>query len=226
MSRNLEFSVGEFYHIYSRGTEKRKIFLSSKDYERFLALIYLCNNTKVIHLSDHPKANLNDLFNLERADQLVDIGAYCLMPNHFHILIKERKENGISIFLHKMLTAYTMYFNKKYERTGALFQSRFQATHADKDNYLKYLFSYIHLNPVKLIDKNWKEKGIANHKKAEDFLDDYLYSSHLDYKNSDNRIISRILNKSAFPDYFENHTNFLKEINEWLNYHHNVKARP
>ena len=104
MSRNLEFSVGEFYHIYSRGTEKRKIFLSSKDYERFLALIYLCNNTKVIHLSDHPKANLNDLFNLERADQLVDIGAYCLMPNHFHILIKERKENGISIFLHKMLT--------------------------------------------------------------------------------------------------------------------------
>lgn len=228
MSRNLEFSDGEFYHIYSRGTEKRKIFLSVKDYERFLALIYLCNNTEVIHLSNYPKANLNDLFNLKRANQLVDIGAYCLMPNHFHILIKERKKGGISIFMHKLLTAYTMYFNKKNKRSGSLFQGAFKAIHVKNDNYLKYLFAYIHLNPIKLIDKDWKKKGITNFIKAKLFLKNYPYSSYLDYIEKGDRTVSKILNTDTFPYYFEFKGDFTKEMDEWLKFVNdsNVKASP
>ena len=218
MGRNLKFSVGEFYHLYSRGTEKRKIFISDKDYERFLALIYVCNNTGNLHLSDYPKANLKNLLELERKNQLVDIGVYCLIPNHFHILIKEKIENGISIFMHKLLTAYTMYFNKKYERTGILFQSRFQAIHVNNDNYLKYLFAYIHLNPIKLIDRKWKEEGIRDLKKAEKFLKNYPYSSYLDYTVKDEGLNSKILNKFAFPNYFENQESFIKEMREWLNF--------
>lgn len=117
----------------------------------------------------------------------------------------------------KLLTAYSMYFNLKYKRTGVLFQGRFKATHASNDEYLKYLFSYIHLNPIKLIDPKWKENGITNHTKAEKYLEVYQYSSHLDYigKNRDEGLI---LNKNAFPGYFDGPVDFKKYIRESLSF--------
>jgi len=93
-------------------------------------------------------------------------------------MIKEVSEKGISLFMHKLLTAYSMYFNIKRQRTGALFQGRYKARHIDNDNYLKYLFAYIHLNPIKIIQRNWKEKGIENLNGAKKFLRGYKYSSY------------------------------------------------
>src|SRR3989338_5254383 len=127
MSRSFSFEVGEYYHCYSRGTEKRNIFLNKKDYERFIALLFACNSITTIHLSDYQKKTFGEIFDIVRGDSLVDIGAYCLMSNHFHLLLHEKEEGGISIFMQKLITAYTMYFNKKYERTGALFAGRFKA---------------------------------------------------------------------------------------------------
>lgn len=113
MSRFLNFfAIEEFYHIYNRGIEKRKIFMDYKDEHRFLMLLYTCNTEEKIHLSDFKNKSLNEILEIKRNETLVDIGAYCLMTNHFHILIREKKENGISIFMQKVLTAYTMYFNK------------------------------------------------------------------------------------------------------------------
>lgn len=215
MSRSIIFSPEEYYHCYCRGTEKRKIFLDKKDYERFIALLFVCNSTEKIHLSDHKGKALEELFKIDRKETLVDIGAYCLMPNHFHLLIREKTENGISLFMQKIMTAYTMYFNKKYGRTGALFESRFRAEHANNNNYLKYLFSYIHLNPVKIINSNWKEEGIKNKKEAINFLHNYRYSSYIDYMNYP-RLQNRILNKEAFPKYFSTKNSFESEIFEWL----------
>ena len=217
MSRTFIFAPGEYYHCYSRGTEKRKIFLNKKDHERFIALLFACNNTKTIHLSDHQGKSLDEIFSLEREDSLVDIGAYCLMPNHFHLLLYEKQKNGISLFMQKLMTAYTMYFNKKYDRTGSLFESRFRARHASDDRYLKYLFSYIHLNPLKIIDSEWKENGIKDKKEAIEFLKKYYYSSYVDYLSTDNRSQGLILNKGAFPDYFNQPKDFQDEIFEWLN---------
>ena len=180
MSRNIKLSPNEYYHIYNRGVDKRKIFSGEKDYERFLALLYLGNSNIAVDLKLQGRT-LKEVLNITREKTLVDICAYCLMPNHIHLLIHEKEENGISRFMQKITTAYTMYFNKKNDRTGSLFQGKFKATHADHDNYLKYLISYIHLNPVKLIEPSWKETGISKRKRAESFLESYRYSSYRDF---------------------------------------------
>jgi len=137
------------------------------------------------------------------------------MPNHFHILLKEVKENGISLFMQKLQTAYTMYFNKKYDRSGGLFQGTFKAKFLNKDNYLKYIFAYINLNPISLIDSDWKENGINNLRKAEQYLAEYKYSSYIDLCES-KRVENKILSLSGFPNYFEE-LKFKDFIIEWLN---------
>lgn len=212
------FSIGEFYHIYNRGVNKMPIFLDSSNNERFLKLLFACNNTKPVVFKTIQGLPLDKI---EREETIVDIGAYCLMPNHFHILVKEKKENGISLFMEKLLTAYSMYFNKKNERLGNLFEGTFKASHANNDVYLKHLFAYIHLNPVKLIYPEWKEKGVPEIKKANDFLNNYKYSSYCDFKNSllgvnFNRPESLILNKYSFPDYFSDFKEFDDYMEDWI----------
>lgn len=215
MSKNY-FAPGEYYHCYSRGTDKRTVFLNKKDYDRFTALLFVCNSRNPIQLSNLWRKSYIDIFKIVREKTLVDIGAYCLMPNHFHILLKEKEVGGISLFMQKLITSYTMYFNKKNNRTGALFGSTYKSEHIDNDRYLKYLFSYIHLNPVKLIDLKWKENGIKNIKKTRGFLKNFWSSSYLDYLGVD-RHEAIILNKMAFPEYFNNKKEFETEIFDWLN---------
>ena len=206
MTRSIILAPGEFYHIYNRGTDKRKVFLNPADYKRFIALLYLCNSTDPVRM-DMRRKFLNQIFKTKRSETLVDIGSYCLMPNHFHLLIREKNENGISLFMQKLTTAYTMYFNKKYERNGSLFQGTFKVRHIDTDNYLKYLFAYIHLNPLKLIEPAWKERGNINVTKAKKYLSAYEHSSYLSYIDK-NREENVLLSKSDFPEYFSNKKEF------------------
>jgi len=208
--RKQSFAPGEYYHLYNRGTEKRIIFKDVKDYRHFLFLMYICNTTKSIELRKIGE-------NFDRGETLVDIGAYCLMPNHFHILITPLSEDGMSRFMQKLSTAYVMYFNRKYKRTGSLFQGKFKAEHVDNDVYLKYIFSYIHLNPVKLIQKDWKQVGLKDKQKAFSYLTDYYYSSFKDYLD-EIRVECVILSKGDFPDYFMSKKGFIKEISTWINY--------
>ncbi len=225
MSRNIDLSIGEYYHIYNRGTDKRIIFKNDKDYYRFLILLYLCNSTLNVHLGDLIEAqdiqNLalykDSILDMDRGETIVSIGVYCLMPNHFHLVLKEKQEGGISLFMQKLSIGYTMYFNKKYDRSGALFQGKFKAKHANTDNYLKYLFAYIHLNPIKLIDKNWIENGIQDLNKVKDYLDNYSFSSYPNYIG-EKRKENNILDIKAFPDYFQSEREFKDFICDWLNY--------
>ena len=215
MERKIKFSTDEFYHIYNRGSNKANIFINDSDRKRFIKLLYLCNTPKPVVYKTVQGVPLDEI---ERENTLVNIGAYCLMPNHFHLLLKEKEENGISRFLEKLLTGYSMYFNKKYGRTGSLFERPFKAKHADTDEYLKYLFAYIHLNPVKMIDPEWKENGIADRMKAKEYHAEYGFSSYLDYMSDKKREEEVILNKQAFPEYFANFKEFDEFINEWLDY--------
>jgi len=213
MTRNISFASEEIYHLYNRGTEKRKIFLNKKDYDRFLALLFICNSDKVLHLSDWQGSTLPKIFEIEKGLPIVKICAYCLMPNHFHLLLKETNAGNISKFMQKLITAYTMYFNKKYERSGALFQGKFKAQHADTDNYLKYLLAYIHLNPLKIKDP--EIKAIKNKEESKTFLHDYSYSSFLDYIDI-NRPEQTILEMDALPKYFETSLEFEESIFDWI----------
>lgn len=201
--RKVPFIVGEYYHIYNRGTDKRALFLDNYDYNRFLALLYICNNSDYLNMRNifNKGKAFVEIFSIKRSNILVDIGVYTLMPNHFHILILEKTESGISKFLQKLSTAYSMYFNNRYERRGSLLEGKFKAKHIDNDPYLNWIFSYIHTNPVKLIEPNWKEGGIFDPVKVKDFIDDYKYSSYYDYFIN-NRPESTILNKTAFPNNF------------------------
>ena len=213
----INFAPEEFYHLYNRGTEKRDIFLDTQDYDRFLSLLYLSNSSERVDIKLQGRT-LEKILLIDRNDILLDIVAYCLMPNHFHLLIKVREENVVGKFMQKMLTAYTMYFNKKYERTGSLFQGKFKSSHVGDDRYLKYLFAYIHLNPVKLIDPPWKENGITDKDAAEKFLQKFKYSSFLDYTQTYKRLPHKIINPEILPAYAENEKDFERMVFEWLSY--------
>jgi putative transposase len=215
--RKHPFAPGEFYHLYDRGVDKREVFLDTVDRDRFVRMLFFCNGTEPVVFRNIPKKALFAKHLDKRGEPLVEIGAYCLMPNHFHLLVRECTEDGISKFMHKLLTGYTAYFNIRYKRTGRLFESSFQSKHADSDRYLKYLFAYIHLNPIKLTTPDWKEKGIGDISEAYACLERFPYSSFHDYGGS-NRDMRHILNTTNFPNYFMNHQEFIVEINDWLSF--------
>ena len=216
MARKLIFSVGEFYHIYNRGVDKRKIFLSKKDYNRFITLLFACNSTSSVNLKEQG-ATLEEALATKREETLTYICIYCLMPNHFHVILKEKTVGGISRFMQKLQTAYTMYFNERNRRTGALLQGTFKASHAHTDNYLKYLISYIHLNPVKLIERKWKETGISDRVKAEKFLQHYMYSSYPDCVG-EKRKERLLIEPEELPEYFSSICDFKSAVREWLDF--------
>ncbi len=213
--RKLSFVPGEYYHIYNRGNSKQKIFLDEKDHQRFVDLLYAVNSVEPFNFADSIKGI--PVYEQMRNPRLIFIGAYCLMPNHFHILITPTSEEGTTKFMQKLSTAYVMYFNLKNKRTGGLFEGKFKAEHVKNDRHLKYLFSYIHLNPLKLIQKDWKEVGLRQKQRAVDYLKSYKYSSFGDYLG-EKRVANIIISKSQFPGYFPGPESFMKEIKSWMNY--------
>jgi putative transposase len=228
-TRKHPFVDGEFYHIYNRGNSKQKIFLDKSDYEHFIKCLFVCNTSKSFKFRDDIVDAHIDAFEFDRDEILVSIGAWVLMPNHFHIYITSTshksdlwEKSRISEFMRKLSTAYSKYFNAKYHRTGGLFEGSFKSVLILNDAQAKYLFSYIHLNPIKLIDSKWKEDGIKNKKEALEFLSGYKWSSYLDFQNKD-RKESKILQVSDFPKYFNNVKEFDKEIFEWINYSPQVR---
>lgn len=206
-SRKQTFEIDEYYHLYNRGTEKRVIFMDKEDYRHFLLLMYVCNTSKSIELR-----NIRE--NFDRGKTIIDIGAYCLMPNHFHILVREKIENGVSRYIHKLMTSYSMYFNKKHKRTGKLYEGVFKSIHVNTGNYSKYIYSYIHLNPAKLIDKTWRKNKRKEIKKLFKFIFEYPYSSLQEYAEEN----YKITNPLQFPSYFKKPNDHKNELFEWLNF--------
>ena len=220
--RKDSFAVGEFYHIYNRGNSKQKIFINEKDRDRFVKMLYLCNSTKNINFREDIVEKKIDPWNFERGESIVSIGAWVLMSNHFHLYITPSPrsllgDESISLFMKKLCTGYSMYFNKKYSRIGKLFEGTFKSLRTTRDKQAKYIFSYIHLNPVKLIEPHWKERGLKNNKSTREFLNKYKWSSYQDYIGL-KRPECKILSRKDFPDYFASKKVFKREIFDWLNF--------
>ncbi len=152
-SKNIvkHYFENSYYHIYNRGVEKRDIFLDNQDYvvyQRYLKL-YLGNPDEVKKI-DIPRINIflkNNLY-----DE-VDLLAFALMPNHIHLLLKQKNKDSIAKLMNMLSTSYVMYFNRKYKRVGSLFQNTYKAAHVETDPYLLHLSRYIHLNPEKIKHK-------------------------------------------------------------------------
>ncbi|MBI4037393.1 transposase [Candidatus Daviesbacteria bacterium] len=192
-----------FYHIYNRGVEKRIIFTNEKDYQRFLKTLYYYQfigpkpsfskhlQIKVKYFSHNPK--------------IVEVICYCLMPNHFHLLIKQTTENGISEFIGKVINSYTKYFNTKYKRVGPLFQGAFKTVLVENDFQMMHLSRYIHLNPyVSALAQN---------------LQQYPYSSYnhfigltIDPLCVDDLILGYFKDRDEYRDFVEGHGDYAKEL--------------
>ncbi len=212
MLRKDPFITGEYYHLYNRGVDKRVIFKSKKDYERFMMLLYVTNtqteNFRLDNLINQQHKTFNEILLLDKGKLLVSIGVWGLMTNHFHLLVRQEVDGGITKFMRKVGVGYSMYFNIRYERTGALFGGLFKSKLIGvDDNYMRQLFGYIHINPLEIEFPEWKDQIKKPSTDMEEFLESYQYSSYLDYIEK-GRQEKNIIQPKRFPDYFENSKGF------------------
>lgn len=250
-NRKQQFANEEIYHIVVRRIGDDLLFKNIDDYYRGIFSIYEFNNKKTVSISRRRRdiqstkkflkfqelqsvqgRTLNKSIQdrtLKLSDNrelLVEILTFCFMPNHIHLLVRQLKDGGISKFMQKLGTGYPGYFKRKYnlERRGHFFQERFVAVHIKTDEQLKAVFAYIHTNPLSLIEPKWKKGEIKNIKKAIKFLENYKWSSYLDY-----------IGKKNFPSITER--KFLLEtmgeeqgckdfINNWIRYKGEIKKFP
>lgn len=161
------YVAGGYYHIYNRGIEKRIIFEDEMDYKTFLKYLKealsippesqsVLNPNKVkavtIHKTDLQGATLQEFVRpVINFSKTIDMIAYCLIPNHFHFIIKQNGDHDIKRFMQSVITRYSMYFNRKYDRVGKLFQGHYKGVLITNENYLLHLSRYIHLNPAEYI---------------------------------------------------------------------------
>lgn len=212
---------GEIYHIYNRGVDKRDIFMDENDRFRFIHDLYEFNdknpairlNTFISNSAEFAEVGLPQIKRRSR-EILVEILAFCMMDNHFHMLVRQKEEDGITLFMRKIGTGYTNYFNKKYERTGALFQGKFKSVHIENESHFMYLPIYIHLNPLDFNFKEWREGKISDPQQAINFLDNYRWSSYMDYIGNKN--FPSLINKDFLLSRLGNEENFRKEITDWV----------
>lgn len=216
-------SEEKFCHVYNRGVEKRDIFLDQSDYYRFLYLLFGCNDTApLLNSQFYYRGPTSIVRNMER-DRLVDIVCFCLMPNHYHLLLLERKKNGIPLFMQKLGTGYTMYFNTKRKRSGVLFQGGYKSILIDSEEYLTHLTRYIHLNPAELVEPKWKEVGIHKAKETYRFVKAYKWSSYQDYLGVPR--FSHILSRKIIKDFFLPPKEYETFVHEWIAEHINLLGR-
>ena len=217
MLRDAPFIDGEYYHVFNRGAHKIDIFLEEKDYERFQLLLHLANNRDGVNLRNifikYKGKPISAIFESEIPDKgLVEVLAYCLMPNHFHLVLRQKSENGISSFLKRLLTGYSMYFNLTNEHSGTLFQGPAKSRLVDNEAYFRYIFAYVHLNPLALIGYE-KQKHSIEKTKMREFLNSYPYSSFYDY-NVANRPEKTVLALDSVPDFLKA-SNDLEDLLRW-----------
>lgn len=209
------------YHIYNRGVEKRKIFMDDKDHFRFIHDLFEFNDENaalnvLYYLNLQTMEVQPQYIQKERKPRklLVEILAFVLMPNHFHLLLRQKRNNGIIKFMQKLGTGYTMYFNQKHERVGGLFQGRFKAIHIQKEPHFLHLPYYIHSNPLELKFPKWKEREIKDYKKAAKFLENYRWSSFPDYIGKKN--FPSVTQRDFLLEFFGGPEEYKKDMIKWL----------
>lgn len=212
---------GQIYHIYNRGVDKRDIFIDDEDRIRFVHDLFEFNDENptinlAVHLKYKNEIKEVGLPKIERNPKkvLVEILVFCMMDNHYHLILRQKVENGITEFMRKLGTGYTNYFNQKYERTGSLFQGRFKSICIKNDSHLMYLPLYIHLNPLDFKFHEWREKKIKNYTEAIKFLDSYRWSSYMDYTGQKN--FPSLISKDYILSRIGDEKKFKKEITQWL----------
>lgn len=209
----------ELIHVINRGVDKRNIFLDELDYFRFIHDLYEFNDVNPVNstfyiFQSNVIARRCGGENRKSRKFLVNIQAFCLMPNHYHLLLSNNAENGIPKFMKKLNMGYARYFNEKNKRKGALFEGRYKSVKVKEESHFIYLPYYIHLNPLDLISPEWRNRELKDYKKSEKFLDNYRWSSHLDYLGKKN--FPSVTQREFLMGFFGGPKGYLSRFKEWL----------
>lgn len=202
--------AGELYHIYNRGVEKRIIFPSTLYYRRFITGMRAFNNSHPVLLrefmKDGAKAVNTGIGSLYEGKRLVEIGAFILMPNHYHFLLRPMYDDGIALFLQKLGAGYSGFFNLKNARVGALFQGRYKMKRIDSDRYARHIQAYIALNALDHAMPEWRQRGVRNREQARRILRHYPWSSYASYMGDN--LFEGIINSAFVKDFFDSPKEF------------------
>lgn len=213
------FANNYIYHVYNRGVDKRNIFNDDDDYFRFIHDLFEFNDTEAAINDRYGKLHDIRCRVIEGRKQkprklLVNLLAFCLMPNHFHLMLEQNTDNGVSQFLRKLGVGYARYFNQKHERSGTLFEGRFKAIMIEQEAHFIHLPYYIHCNPLDLFMPQWREKDISNHNKAFDFIKNYRWSSFSDYIGKKN--FPSVTQRDLLLKSFGGEDTYARQTMQWL----------
>lgn len=214
--RDLEFVNGEFYHIYNRGTDKRPIFLNPEDNERFLESLHLFNDRRYAaprtQLQKVEALSMSEHFDFER-EHFVEPCAYTLIPNHFHLLVRQLIDGGISRLMQKLEMGYSKYLNLKIDRAGTLYESPFKAIHVSNEAHLVHLPVYIHLNILDAFGFPWRDGLVENWEEALPLMDSYRWSSHGAYVGRDQHL--PIVTPDTIRNFYDSPEEYISHIRGW-----------
>jgi len=210
----------EIYHISLRAVGDTHVFNNEDDFYRGIFCIYEFNNAKLIEIRKRREKRKKEKASgsptpADDRELLVEVLAFCFMPNHMHLLLRQLKDNGISRFMQKVGGGYANYYNKKYSRKGHLF-NKFHAVHIENDNQLRAVFDYIHCNPISFVEPGWKENGIKSPQKAKKFLAGYKWSSYQDYIGKKN--FQSVTVRDFISDFIGGPKQCRRAIEKWADY--------
>lgn len=203
--------------MLNRGVDQRDIFLEQGDYLRFIYSLGAFNDSSPANNTAY--GNRNDFVSryMGTREQIVDVHGWCLMRNHYHLLLSEREEGGITRFVRKLNIGYAKFFNDKYKRSGTLFQGRTKKILIERDQQFNYILHYIHLNPLDYLKgaEAWRirsKSGVRNANAALEYLKKYRWSSYLDYVGEQNfpPLLTKDVFGNAFGDYEKAVARYLK----------------
>lgn len=214
----------EIYHALNRGVDKRKIFLDKHDYLRFIHNLYEFNDEAPANNNCHAfrrrgaESNViarRYIATIVPKSPLVTIHAFCLMPNHYHLLLSPSIEGGVSKFMQKLNMGYARYFNERYDRKGTLFEGRYKSIPVTAQAHFIHLPYYIHLNPLDMFDHDWRARTVSDPAAALQFLEQYRWSSHLDYLGKKN--FPSVTQREFLLEFFGGHKGYKQALTQWVN---------
>lgn len=214
--------MDEVYHVLNRGVDKRDIFKGKADYFRFIHDLYEFNDKQCIGTTYRAYQKNVKLYDIEcrtmkrERELLVENHAFCLMPNHYHICLSPLEIDSIPTYMHKINMGYSKYFNIKNKRSGTLFEGRYKNILIENERQFSHILVYIHLNPLDLFMPEWRERGLNSQEinKCLKFLEDYRWSSHLDYLGKRN--FPSVTQKDYFLKYFGGSEGYKNALVVWL----------
>ncbi|MBU3925614.1 transposase [Patescibacteria group bacterium] len=218
--RKEKFVPGEYYHIYNRTIFNKPEFKDRKNIARLQQSFILANSTKSSEafqfLRNNYDATVEDAIKIiNKGKKLVDVLCYVIMPDHYHLLLKEKTEKGIIDFVRKCDISISKYINKKNNRKGPLFESRFKSKHINTNQYLLHLSLYIHLNPLDFIsDKTWREHGLKDWEKEKNKLINFPWSSLKTFLNKNHKDLI-ISGQEIITDQFRGRKEYEEYLRSW-----------